>query len=396
MKKLNFFAVVAAFMLITTAYAEELVLRGSDFSQRYIDYMELSEEERKGLIEPFPVDIVGVSSPFSMFSVLPEKYDIRETDYKITVRNQQNTESCWAFSATSNLSAYLKKNGENEFIFSPRHMENQTAQNPDDLTNIWAFGAFNSNNNVVIKPRPINSGGNASISTAYFMNGNGPVLESDMPFKNDVIPENTAALHKPVAARVLDYEYLPTDSSTAMLEAIKKSIYNNGSASINILWNNYYCNSNGAYYNPNPNTKINHAILAVGWDDNYPKENFKYQPPNDGALIIQNSWGENTGDNGYYYISYYEMSIYSAASTVLSAEKEIEYDNRYIHDPLGWNGWRYYTYENSDMAYHTVYGANVFKKPEGTEELTEVTFGNNGATGYIIYVNPTNGSLNNL
>ena len=37
----------------------------------------------------------------------------------------------------------------------------------------------------------------------------------------------------------------------------------------------------------------NHTVTIIGWDDNYPKENFlaEHQPPADGAWLAKNSWG---------------------------------------------------------------------------------------------------------
>ena len=94
--------------------------------------------------------------------------------------------------------------------------------------------------------------------------------------------------------------------------------------------------------------KSNHVVTIVGWDDNYSRENFLtevkvvdedknvvynddgtpktkivFQPPKDGAWIVKNSWGSadsigqglninNWGDNGYFYLSYYDRSIEAA------------------------------------------------------------------------------------
>lgn len=66
----------------------------------------------------------------------------------------------------------------------------------------------------------------------------------------------------------------------------------------------------------------NHAVCIVGWDDNYSRSNFLegHQPPGDGAWIVKNSWGSvNSAEmnirnwgidgSGYFYISYYDMSM---------------------------------------------------------------------------------------
>ena len=56
-------------------------------------------------------------------------------------------------------------------------------------------------------------------------------------------------------------------------------------------------------------TISNHEIVIVGYDDNYSKDNFALTPPGDGAFIALNSWGEQWGYDGYFYISYYDCSL---------------------------------------------------------------------------------------
>ena len=83
----------------------------------------------------------------------------------------------------------------------------------------------------------------------------------------------------------------------------------------------------------------NHAVTIIGWDDNYPKENFlaEHQPPADGAWLAKNSWGsaeeafpsyatgnwgienEKGQHTGYFWISYYDHSINDPVSLELKA-----------------------------------------------------------------------------
>lgn len=57
---------------------------------------------------------------------------------------------------------------------------------------------------------------------------------------------------------------------------------------------------------------VNHGVTVVGWDDHFSKDNFlaDHKPPEDGAWIVRNSWGQDWGMDGYFYLSYYDQNIF--------------------------------------------------------------------------------------
>lgn len=101
--------------------------------------------------------------------------------------------------------------------------------------------------------------------------------------------------------------------------------------------------TNSVYHN---NTyEANHDVAVIGWDDNYPKENFKITPLGNGAWIIKNSWADNWGEKGYAYISYYDTSVYPK-------EESIDYTFSFIIENT----------ENYTYNYQTDYMSRGFHK----------------------------------
>lgn len=94
-----------------------------------------------------------------------------------------------------------------------------------------------------------------------------------------------------------------------------------------------------------------HAVQLIGWDDGYKKENFKSPPPDDGAWICKNSWGNYTrSENGYFYLSYYEPSIAHVCS--LDFEPVTNYGS--VHH-----------YNNSEL--HALSSGKLREQKSGTE-----------------------------
>ena len=75
-----------------------------ELSQDFLDYINLDESERSGIVAPFPAEIKQEHNNDAVLSsVLPERYDGRDYEYLPPVKNQMSTGTCWAFSATTAL-----------------------------------------------------------------------------------------------------------------------------------------------------------------------------------------------------------------------------------------------------------------------------------------------------
>ena len=99
----------------------------------------------------------------------------------------------------------------------------------------------------------------------------------------------------------------------------------------------YYKEENAAYYYPDEIT-ASHDILILGWDDNFPREYFQQTPPGDGAFICQNSWGTEFGENGIFYVSYWDGNIGKTGLAYSRVESVDNYDRIYQNDDCGWQG----------------------------------------------------------
>ena len=120
-------------------------------------------------------------------------------------------------------------------------------------------------------------------------------------------------------------------------------------------------------------------MVIIGWDDSYPKENFSVDLEGDGAFICQNSWGRQFGDDGVFYISYYDTNIGTHNVVYTRVEDTDNYDNIYQSDLCGWVGQLGYNKES-------MYGANVFTT-KGQEELVAAGFYATGKDSqYELYV----------
>ena len=402
MKKLNklltIMIIISCIFFVFSSKVCATEIKKGEYSKEYEKWLNLPEVIKEKTIPPLPVnigieqkDIVSKFRNILRSTVIPESYDLR--DYiDVEVKNQMATGECWAFAANSMVETYLALHGE-EQNFSERHMEYATADNFIDGENPDGLG------------RTLDSGGYPTTSFTYYARGNGPIYEEDMPFENTVWPINLYELPKNVAVKKVDnMKYFPnvfkhfdiegnliyTDANwneytQAQLQEIrndvKKHIMENGAITVDIKASS---ESFGyAQISENVNSEevySDHAVVIIGWDDTYSKDNFVNKPLTDGAYIVLNSWGEDWGEYGVYYISYEDFLVERNMRGITSVS-DIEYDNIYQHDTTEiWN----------NMI--TRYGANVFIAEEN-EKLTEVVVGTLSNEICDIYINTSGEEL---
>lgn len=119
-----------------------------EYSEDFKKWLELSEEEKKNTMQPRMYDVLNTNinstNPLnklkSIKASVEPRYSLKDViPNNLKIRNQQETNSCWAFAALSCLETNLAladyKSGMNQskvYDFSERHMEYATSKNFKD------------------------------------------------------------------------------------------------------------------------------------------------------------------------------------------------------------------------------------------------------------------------
>ena len=178
-------------------------------------------------------------------------------------------------------------------------------------------------------------GGNIQRAISYLTRWDGPVWESE-----DVYPTGNDGEWKEIGNplyHVQDVVFIPTRKNALDNDGIKNALMQYGA-----VHSSYY--STTSLYNADQSTYYSpygagnaHAIVIVGWDDNFPAERFVRTPDGPGAFICKNSYGADVGENGFLYISYYDqgLGIKSFSCAYSGVEDAGNYSKIYQYDPLG-------------------------------------------------------------
>lgn len=292
---------------------------------------------------------------------LPSSYDARTTDRVTSVKNQNPFGTCWAhaFCASAEASLITKGYETTESIdLSEAHLVWFSFNNyVAGSSKPWEGDNYASSN-------PFDNGGNSFLASSTVARGSGLTTEAKYPYSTTASKMEFKAKEKYVSDYQLDsmISYPATDRT-----AVKEAIMKNGSIATSYFSdNNYYANSSDGYcYYQNVQTGTNHAVTAVGWDDNFPASNFKTNPAGNGAWLIKNSWGPNWGTSGYFWLSYYDTSV--SEFEEVNAKPAGDYAHIYQYDGIDTYSYRYYT------NFYTIYYANIFTA-DGTQTVDATYF----------------------
>ena len=283
-------------------------------------------------------------------------YDGRKEGRAPSVKNQGSLGKCWAFASLTALEASLLP--EEKLDFSEDHMS---------LNQNFLLGQ--------------NDGGDYTMSMAYLLSWQGPVLEQDDPYGDKVSPSGLSAVKHVQEIRILkpkDYDAI----KQAVLEygGVQSSLYTSMKNSQSQSQD--YDPDHGSYYYDGKESP-NHDSVIIGWDDDFPKEYFRIPPPDDGAFLCMNSWGEAFGDGGCFYVSYYDTNIGLHNIVYTGIEEPDNYSRIYQTDLCGWVGQMGY---GTDGPLGNAWFANIYEA-QGKETLKAVGFYATGPdTSYEIYV----------
>ena len=310
-------------------------------------------------------DILGYSCNFEIttktatavdesdnISIIPTQYDLREKERMSVVKNQGSYGTCWAFAATSALESALLP--EENDLFSVDHMSMSNSFDADQY-----------------------EGGEYTMGMAYLAAWQGPVYEADDPYGDGKTEGSLKPVKHVQEMRVIDGKDY---------EAIKEAVFKYGGVTTSLYSTIRSSQGDSEYYKRSTNSycyigteKPNHDVLIIGWDDNYPKENFSVNLEGDGAFICQNSWGDSFGDNGVFYVSYYDTNVGTHNVVYTRIEDTDNYDNIYQSDLCGWRG-------NLGFEKEEIYGANVFTAEKDEMVAAAGFYATSADTEYEVYI----------
>lgn len=238
---------------------------------------------------------------------IPSKYNLADYGYVTSVKDQGNNGNCWAFATMATLeSCILKALGDN-YDLSESNLKNIFGNYGDYG---WEYET--------------NKGGIASMGYNYLISWLGPVLDIDDPYILDSIFSKVmnSIMH------VQNVLFIQRKNLTD-IDSVKKIIMTYGAvySQINKLSGTYQ------YYKGGINA--NHAVTIVGWDDDLTFSG----APGKGGWIYKNSWGSKSGDQGYYYVSYYDTSVLPVgkidAAFTFILNDTLKFDKNYQYDIQG-------------------------------------------------------------
>ena len=329
---------------------------------------------------------------------LPSSYNGKQ--YQTSVKKQYGN-TCWIYANIAAVEASMIKNGlaNNSLDLSELHhiffYYNRISDPLGNISNDYV--SFVKNGSLTNDfASYVNGGGEKNSAIDRLLNRVGPVSESLAPFTSDkqgFVSSELAFGHNAadvVGCKIGSFE--PSEASK-----IKELIYTHGAVTASyysVSSSTYYKNVNNtmSYYYPYKVEDTNHAIVVVGWDDNYSASNFAQTPPGNGAWLCKNSWGTDNVINpngspvdGYFWLSYYDGCYTNAkvAATAFIVEKTNT--DKYLYQ---YDGSCYKDADLDKKSYLNIFTTKGMNSNIESIDAVSVDVGPNASYNIKIYVNP--------
>lgn len=304
------------------AYEEAMVLMEAE---------ELQKESDEDIITDYLVEhLVGDSS-----AGLPSSY--RNTNLT-PVMNQGSVNACWAYATLdAGLIRLLGRGiGDGSFLFSPMHLQYSAFHGTGESWGTTGASWYSVGGTPNVAGSTLLRWYGAASASDYPSAGSSPgesyaltedEMKSSLSHVTSVIrlaePNGSSSATQPIAARM------------AAVSGIKQAVWDGNAVTIDFYNRGYNASTNSVY---NTGDTINHEAVIVGWDDNK-ITGAGYSMP--GAFLLKNTYGTSYGENGFFWLSYYDCSMTRPYIFVFedTVSGEHEYTKQYSYDPTGYRNW---------------------------------------------------------
>ena len=281
------------------------------------------------LPEDYNTPAVNVETELMTYaSGLEERY---VTENLPAIRNQNPYGTCWAFSSISLAEIGILNREGISADLSELHLAYFTYNSTMDPMG----GLIDKNKYIGSTTSYLNKGGNYILAYHTLANWKGASKEETVPYSGAAYSVNNGIDTSLAFDSVAHLRNVYKININENRDDVKKMIKEYGAVGVSYKdYYAFYSYEHNSYYAPDY-SGYGHAVSVVGWDDNFPKENFNSEAPGDGAWLIRNSWGtDGYCRDGYFWMSYYSKSLVNVAYVFdfVSSSSDEYYDNNYQYD----------------------------------------------------------------
>ncbi|MEE0939732.1 C1 family peptidase [Methanobrevibacter sp.] len=278
------------------------------------DTLSLNNKIYESIINATGMKLTLINNTINVTS-LPSKFDLRDWGWVTPVKDQGSMGACWAFGTFGAIESAVLRYLGLEIDGSENNMQDTSLQ-------YYRYGT-----------KGMVEGGSILSGALYALSWFGVIYSEDDSYDEFGKISPIIAINNSI--HLQDVVFIPPRKNVTDNNLLKEAIIKYGAVGITYFAEQFtpeYNPATGAQY-CNETKGINHGVTLIGWDDNYSASNFLITPPGDGAWIFKNSWGENSGNDGYYYASYYDVNFATHIESVAFVlENAVEYNMNYQMD----------------------------------------------------------------